>query len=921
MPELIDIACAGVSLNPKWVSKIIQKHVISKQRMQIEEVQTIWSSTCRFAQPQWSTNMDPAQYVASTPSAWQNAASRNPHDFSVDQLIALDLSHLLDESEPFFTVDRWEKMVEKGADDVLLTLMSGSRSTIENLQFAQTPPPIHSGLVPVASQTNDGGPTSSELELAMFIYLGPCVRPDQFRLSDAGYSYTDRSNVPTTAAVDWFFSSHRYRFNAIPKHWNQNRCLFMLHNDSCFIRSNKGSWFTMVGVTVNVIFSAGSGVILDGYQNPDTDTANFICTDALSMPAGPIWTDNLAERIDSILRLNLPTFQTAGSSTAPADMLQFSTMLPKLQGNLQASNALADTNIVFVPLFEYQFGQSELTAVFPATTKVFKLVDREAPNLHTIVVKTEQWRHPARTADFERMYADIQACVAIGKVEKTVDEPTGLEIYCYLQSNFDGSCADWCRGLVLCPKNREVVASPFVRFQPPVREAAKTGSLSCDQACIATLKLDGSLAIVFMWQGKLHVSTRRRMTSEQAVWAKQWLLLHSEVSAFKVGWTYLFEVISAENVIATSYRTEGLVLLAIIDEKGYEIARDVQKVVASEVKVRIVPHFEGNVKDFYNFKNDWSGIDGWERLQRDGDDRNPYFHLPCVEGWIIQSDDGMRHKCITDAWRRSYAAAKQCHPAHVWQEFCAGRSLKLLKNFPIELHREMSRIMFAVAAKFAEYLALSGGKDIAKYLKSERISRFVKKGRLWPEYFERLETELSEKEYPDIHIVLHQGTESFDPQNRRLWVDGCGWCPWSLESHMLDRYSVLDALAMVRPSKPFAQITHYSGPSRRFAQNFCKGWDAFEYPSVWAAFGPTIETPFEIVKLIFSKLDGLSLARARATCKCFLGVINLHFADAVATAKQTVITQQHYTDSSSRRRRRRRSIYGDSDYYGQYGSN
>jgi hypothetical protein len=42
---------------------------------------------------------------------------------------------------------RGEKMAEKGADDVLLTLMSGSMSTIEHLQFAQTPPPIHSGLV------------------------------------------------------------------------------------------------------------------------------------------------------------------------------------------------------------------------------------------------------------------------------------------------------------------------------------------------------------------------------------------------------------------------------------------------------------------------------------------------------------------------------------------------------------------------------------------------------------------------------------------------------------------------------------------------------------------------------------------------------------------------------------------------------
>jgi hypothetical protein len=74
-------------------------------------------------------------------------------------------------------------------------------------------------------------------------------------------------------------------------------------------------------------------------------------------------------------------------------------------------------------------------------------------------------QHPARSMPFDELYAAVQAAVAAGKVECTCDEASGLEVYCYNMSEPPRSLtAALCRGLVLHPDSKAVVATPFVRF-------------------------------------------------------------------------------------------------------------------------------------------------------------------------------------------------------------------------------------------------------------------------------------------------------------------------------------------------------------------------------------------------------------------------------------------------------------------------
>lgn len=79
---------------------------------------------------------------------------------------------------------------------------------------------------------------------------------------------------------------------------------------------------------------------------------------------------------------------------------------------------------------------------------------------------SRQQLHPARAIPFDELYADLQAAVSAGVVEVSVDDKSGLEVFCYNMAHDapNSLVAAMCRGLVLHPGSKSVVATPFVRF-------------------------------------------------------------------------------------------------------------------------------------------------------------------------------------------------------------------------------------------------------------------------------------------------------------------------------------------------------------------------------------------------------------------------------------------------------------------------
>ena len=123
-----------------------------------------------------------------------------------------------------------------------------------------------------------------------------------------------------------------------------------------------------------------------------------------------------------------------------------------------------------------------------------------------------------------------------------------------------------CRGLIVNSKGL-VVARPFDKFLNYGQNQADI--MLMDYPVVATDKMDGSLGILWDYEGEQGIATRGSFTSEQAIHATE---LWKSKYGFRVNaqWTYLFEIVYPSNRIVLNYDgMDELVLLGVRDiEEG-----------------------------------------------------------------------------------------------------------------------------------------------------------------------------------------------------------------------------------------------------------------------------------------------------------------------------------------------------------------
>lgn len=114
------------------------------------------------------------------------------------------------------------------------------------------------------------------------------------------------------------------------------------------------------------------------------------------------------------------------------------------------------------------------------------------------------------------------------------------------------------RGLILNAESGEVVALPFEKFF----NWGEGGRKSAGHLVEVTEKMDGSLGILYRHKGQHHISTRGSFTSDQAIWATEFLHEHYDMDELPDELTLLFEIIYPENRIVVNYgQRQDLVLI------------------------------------------------------------------------------------------------------------------------------------------------------------------------------------------------------------------------------------------------------------------------------------------------------------------------------------------------------------------------
>lgn len=213
----------------------------------------------------------------------------------------------------------------------------------------------------------------------------------------------------------------------------------------------------------------------------------------------------------------------------------------------------------------------------------------------------------------------LRTHVANGVVNRRDHPALPLSIYNYSpRCQYDrlwDAVSRQARGLVL--HGDTIVARPLPKFFNDAEHAPE--EIPWHLPSEVTEKLDGSLLIVFYFDGGWHFATRGSFTSPQAVEGRRIFLRKYVGTVLNPAITYLFEVVYPKNKIVVNYgSTEDAVLLAMMDTKN-----------GGEIPLRYAP----------------VGLNVVRRLSADTDAQNLRTLIrDDAEGYVIRFANGFRVK-------------------------------------------------------------------------------------------------------------------------------------------------------------------------------------------------------------------------------------------------------------------------------------
>jgi RNA ligase len=205
-----------------------------------------------------------------------------------------------------------------------------------------------------------------------------------------------------------------------------------------------------------------------------------------------------------------------------------------------------------------------------------------------------------------------------------------------------------------------VVARPFKKFFN-IEEGRHTPTEEFE----VFEKMDGSLGIVFKYNGEVIYATRGSFTSDQSKWMANYGNKNNFKDILVEGFTYLFEIIYPENRIVVDYGgEEKLVLLGIINtETGEE-----------------VPHndlFEG-----FDVVKKYDGIRDYSELKGKVDNN--------AEGFVVRFSNGDRMKIKGEEYLRLHKIMTNVSTTGVWELLSNGGDVnEFLKDVPDEFYKKV----------------------------------------------------------------------------------------------------------------------------------------------------------------------------------------------------------------------------------------
>jgi len=243
------------------------------------------------------------------------------------------------------------------------------------------------------------------------------------------------------------------------------------------------------------------------------------------------------------------------------------------------------------------------------------------------------------------------------------------------------------RGLVT-DNNGNIVARPFRKFFN-IEENKHSPTSDFD----VYEKMDGSLGILFNYEGEWVMATRGSFTSDQAVKGFE-MLKNYDYQKLHKGYTYLFEILFDANRIVVKYDYEDLILLGMIETKtGYEVdlygeGNDVRlKNLITNLGFKVVRKYDGI--------NNYSILKGMIK-----DDE---------EGFVVKFSNGDRMKIKGVEYLRLHKIMTNISTTAVWEMLSEGRDvLEIIKDVPDEFYKKVKSYVADLNYNYYRYSEYAG---------------------------------------------------------------------------------------------------------------------------------------------------------------------------------------------------------------------
>jgi RNA ligase len=231
-----------------------------------------------------------------------------------------------------------------------------------------------------------------------------------------------------------------------------------------------------------------------------------------------------------------------------------------------------------------------------------------------------------------------------------------------------------CRGIVAAV-NGQIIARPFEKFsnidESGFPESSLFALLARPGPVEITEKLDGSMIVMWHYDGDWHCSTRGSFTSSQAQAARRWLDRTAHVKAWPVDYTFIGEWCAPDNRVVLKYDTPELRLIGVREYDGTDAPYAALVDWSEQLGLSVVSAI-----------TDAGLIEVAARRAL----------LSGVEGWVARWPDGYRVKIKTDDYMRLHRLITGFSAARVRDALLSGDAGRYFQELPEELRPEAEHI-------------------------------------------------------------------------------------------------------------------------------------------------------------------------------------------------------------------------------------